>query len=131
AYDASDSMARKMAKAHQVVNGLLPTANPDDEFFLVRFSTEAHVMVHMTSQFDEIRNRIRSMDIRGTTALLDGVRVALDEMKQARHSRKALIIVSDGEDNASEWTVGELKSAVREQDVVIYAIGITDPSSLY
>jgi Ca-activated chloride channel family protein len=130
-FDASDSMGPKMGKARQAVNSLLASANPDDEFFLVRFSTEAHVMVHMTSQPDEIRERVRSMDVRGTTALLDGVRLALDEMRQARHSRKAIIIVSDGEDNASQWTVEELKAAVREQDVLVYAIGITDPSMLY
>ena len=46
------------------------------------------------------------------------------EMKRARYTRKAIIIISDGEDNASHWTVGDLKAAVREEDTVIYSIGI-------
>jgi len=130
-FDASDSMQPKMAKAREAVNSLLNNANPDDEFFLVRFSSEARLMVPMTSHVEDIRNAMGYMRISGTTALLDGVRLAMNEMQQARNTRKAIVIISDGEDNSSRWTVGELKSAVREKDILIYSIGIDDAPTAY
>ena len=130
-FDASDSMGPRMAKAREAVNALINDANPADEFFMVRFSTEARIVVPLTGRFDEIRNCVENLQVSGTTALLDGVRLAMDEMKKARYSRKAIIIISDGEDNASHWTVRELKAAVREQDILIYAIRIVDSADGY
>jgi VWFA-related protein len=123
-FDASDSMAPKLHKAFEALNALLSSANPADEFFLVRFSTQARIVVPMTSGPEEIRNHIGELQVGGSTALLDGVRLAMGEMKRARYTRKAIIIISDGEDNASHWSVGDLKTAVREEDIVIYSIGI-------
>jgi VWFA-related protein len=125
-FDASGSMEPKLSKARQAMNCLLDRANPDDEFFLVKFNSQARIVVPMTSQFGQIRAQASALEARGGTALLDGIRLAMAEMKRARYSRKALIIISDGEDNSSRWTVPELNAAVREQDVLIYAIGLTD-----
>lgn len=125
-FDASDSMLPKLETAREAVNNLLSNANPADEFFLVRFSTEARVLVPMTSRVDDIRNQVGAMRMGGSTSLLDGVRLGMAQMKHARYSRKALIIISDGDDNTSQWTVRELKAAVREQDILMYAIGIGD-----
>jgi VWFA-related protein len=80
----------------------------------------------MTNNPEDIRFEAQTLRLGGSTALLDGVRLAMTEMQHARHLRKAIIIISDGEDNSSRWTVSELKAAVREQDILIYAIGITD-----
>jgi VWFA-related protein len=125
-FDASDSMTPKMRKAREAVNTLLDNANPDDEFMLIRFSSEARVVVPLTNQIDEVRREMGTLRIGGTTALLDGVRLAMDEMEHARYTRKAIIVISDGEDNASHWKVADLKAAVRERDILIYTIGITD-----
>jgi VWFA-related protein len=125
-FDASGSMRSKMSKAREAVHTLLEHANPDDEFFFVRFSTEARLTVPLTHNTDDIRRQMDSLHTNGTTALLDAVRLAIQEMGQAHNSRKAIVIVSDGEDNASFWTVPELKRTVREQEIVIYAIGIPE-----
>jgi len=125
-FDASDSMQPKLRKAREAVSSLLSNANPNDEFFLTRFSTTAQILVPMTSRVDDIWNGMGMLRVNGGTALLDGVRLAMAEMKRAHHSRKALVIISDGEDNSSQWTIDELKAAVREQDILIYAIRITD-----
>jgi VWFA-related protein len=125
-FDTSDSMQPRMRQAREAVYTLLDNANPSDEFLLVRFSTEARIVVPLTSQVDEIRSRVGSLHVSGTTALLDGVRLALAEMKHAQHDRKALVIISDGEDNASFWTSDQLKAAAREEDVLLYAIRIGD-----
>jgi VWFA-related protein len=125
-FDTSDSMAPKLRRAREAVNVLLNTANLNDEFFLVKFSTEARIVVPRTSQFEQIRSGVATLEVNGSTALLDAIRLGIAEMKNARYSRKAIIIISDGEDNSSHWTVSELHTAVREQEIVIYAIGITD-----
>jgi Ca-activated chloride channel family protein len=130
-FDTSDSMEPRMGNARAAVNALLAAAHPDDEFLLVRFSTEARLVVPLTSRVEDIRNRVAAFRVGGTTALLDGVRLAMEEMKNARYTRKAIVIVSDGEDNSSHWTMGQLKAAVRERDIVIYAIGITDSDEAY
>jgi Ca-activated chloride channel family protein len=125
-FDASDSMGPKLNKAREAVNALLRNVNPNSEFFLVTFSTWAAVTVPMTSRPEEIRNSVERLRVGGSTALLDGVRLGMAEMKHARYERKALIIISDGEDNSSHWTVRELKAAVRQRDILIYSIGISD-----
>ena len=122
--DTSGSMRPKISKAREAVNTLLNNANPNDEFFLVRFSSEARLLVPTTQHPEDIRNQMGALHTSGTTALLDAVHVAISEMEHAHNSRKAIVIVSDGEDNSSSWTVGELRRAVREHEIVIYAIGI-------
>lgn len=128
-FDASDSMTPRFGKAREAVNALLGSANPNDEGFLVRFSSEARVVVPMTNRLEEIRNEVDNLQMHGSTALLDAVRLAMAEMSRAHYTRKAILIISDGEDNSSRWTMSELRAAVREQDILIYAIRIFDSDS--
>jgi VWFA-related protein len=80
----------------------------------------------MTRDREEIRRRMGSLRLGGSTALLDGIMLARNELRRAHHDRKAIVIISNGEDNASRCSVSQLKEAMRETDVLIYAIGITD-----
>jgi len=123
-FDTSGSMRSKMSKATEAVNTLLNTANPNDEFFFVTFSTEARLAVPLTQRVQDIRNKLNNLRTTGTTAILDAVHLAIAEMEHAHNSRKALVIVTDGEDNASSWTVNELKRSIREHEIVVYAIGL-------
>jgi Ca-activated chloride channel homolog len=129
--DTSDSMKPTLRRVRDSVNALLRSVHPDSEFFLETFSNRAEIRVPLTSHVEEIRNYLENLRADGGTALLDGVRVAMGEMKKARYLRKAIVIVSDGEDNSSHWTVNELKTAVCEQDIVIYSIAIHDPAAPY
>ena len=103
------------------------TANPEDEFFLVQFNTRPELIVPFTSNTEEIQNRLTFTQAKGRTALLDGVYMAMHEMKKAKNTRKAILILSDGGDNSSRYTETEVRSLVREADVQIYAIGIFEP----
>jgi VWFA-related protein len=125
-FDTSDSMKFRMNKAHEAVDALLRSANRDDEFFLVQFSSRARLLSGMTKDSEEIGRLAATMRVGGSTALLDAVALAMDEMKNARYVRKAIVIISDGDDNSSRCSVNELKKVVREGDVLIYAIGIVD-----
>ena len=123
-FDASGSMTGKLWKSKEAVASFFNIANPDDEFFLVAFNNRVDLAVDMTQDTQLLQRRLMSLQPQGETALLDGVMFSLQQIKKAHNSRKALIIVSDGGDNYSRYTFAELKSAVREADVQMYAIGI-------
>ena len=126
-FDTSGSMGNKLLKSRQAVSQFMKTANPEDEFFLVQFNDRPELVVPLTPDTDEIQNRLTFIQSKGRTALLDGVYMAMNEMKKARNPRKAILIISDGGDNSSRYTESEVRNAVRESDVQIYAIGIFEP----
>ncbi len=128
-FDASGSMGSKLAKSREAVAQFFKTANPEDEFFLVQFSDRPDMVQGFTNSLEEIQNRLTFTQSKGRTALLDGVYLALHQMKKARNPRKALLVISDGGDNNSRYTESEIKNLVREADVQIYAIGIFEPMS--
>jgi Ca-activated chloride channel homolog len=123
-FDTSGSMRPRIQKAREAVAALLNDANPKDEFFLVQFSSRAQLLAGLTTRTDEIWQQVSGMETGGATALLDAVELALNEMKSAQYTRKAIVIISDGDDNASRYSLHELKAAVRESDVLIYSLGI-------
>jgi len=126
-FDASGSMGAKLTKSRQAVAQFLRRANPEDEFFLVQFNDRPAMTVPFTVDSAEILNRLAFVQSKGSTALLDGVYMAMNHMKQAHNARKAILIISDGGDNSSRYTESEVKNAVREADVQIFAIGIFEP----
>jgi VWFA-related protein len=126
-FDASGSMGAKLAKSRQAAAQFFKTANPEDEFFLVQFNDRPELVVPFTTNTEEIQNRLAFTNAKGRTALLDGVYLAMNQMKKAKNARKAVLILSDGGDNSSRYTESEIKNAVREADVQIYAVGIFEP----
>jgi Ca-activated chloride channel homolog len=125
-FDISGSMADKIDKSRQAVVEFFRTANPQDEFFLVTFSEKPEVLVDFTSSVEDIQNKLVYAIPKGRTALLDAIYLGMDRMRKAHYERKALLIISDGGDNHSRYTEGEIKSMVREADVQIYGIGLFD-----
>ncbi len=126
-FDTSGSMGPKLQKSRQAAVQFFKTANPEDEFFLVEFNDRPELVVPFTADTGEIQNRLEFAQSKGKTALLDGVYMAMNQMKKARNPRKAILIISDGGDNNSRYTESEIKNAVREADVQIYGIGIFEP----
>ena len=128
-FDCSGSMGHKLEKSRMAVAQFFKMANPEDEFFLVQFNDSAQLAQPFTTSLEEIQNRLTFTQSKGRTALLDAVYLALHEMKKAKNPRKALLLISDGGDNNSRYTEGEIKNLVKEADVQIYAIGIYEPVS--
>lgn len=126
-FDTSGSMGAKLQKSRQAVAQFLKTANPEDEFALVEFSDRPELVVPFTTDIEEVQNRLTFTQSKGRTALLDGVYLAMNHMKKARNSRRAILIISDGGDNNSRYTESEVKNSVREADVQIYGLGIFEP----
>jgi Ca-activated chloride channel homolog len=125
-FDSSGSMSSKMDRAKDAVIEFFKTANPQDEFFMITFSDEPETVSDFTSSVDEIQNKLVFAVPRHRTALLDAIYMGVSKMRQAKYAKKALLIISDGGDNHSRYTEGEIKSLVKEADVMIYAIGIYD-----
>jgi VWFA-related protein len=101
----------------------------EDEFFLVTFGERTQLVRGFTRETDAINQRLSFLHAVGKTPLLDGVKLALEEMKNARSSRRALLIISDGGDNDSSIGEGELPGLLRESGVVeTYAIGLVQAS---
>lgn len=126
-FDLSGSMGSKFLRARKALTEFLRTSNPQDEFFVVGFNDRPSVIVDFTSDPDDVEARMVMLKPENRTALIDAVYLGVDHLRQAKYDRKALLVISDGGDNRSRYTEGELRRVVRESDVQIYSIGIFDP----
>lgn len=125
-FDLSGSMSTKFVRARKALSEFLRTSNPADEFFVVGFNDKPAVIVDYTSDVDDVEARMVMLRPENRTALIDAVYLGVNKLKEAKYDRKALLIISDGGDNRSRYTQGELRRVVRESDVQIYSIGIFD-----
>jgi Ca-activated chloride channel homolog len=125
-FDVSGSMSNKIDRSKEAVVEFFKTANPQDEFFVVSFSDEPELLSDFTNSVEDIQSRLVTASPKGRTALLDAIYLAIAKMRHARYERKALLIISDGGDNHSRYTEGEINSLIKEADVQIYGIGLFD-----
>jgi Ca-activated chloride channel homolog len=125
-FDMSNSMTSKIERAREAVVEFFKTANPQDEFFLIAFNDKPEEIADFSTSIDDIQGRLVYTVPHGRTALLDAIYLGVSKMRQAKYPKKALLIISDGGDNHSRYTENEIKSMVKEADVLIYAIGIYD-----
>ncbi|HEX4029380.1 MAG TPA: VWA domain-containing protein [Terracidiphilus sp.] len=126
-FDLSGSMSSKLIRAKEAILQFIKTANPQDEFFVIGFNDRPELIEDFTSSVEDIQARLATVQSGHRTALLDAIYYGVAKMKDAHHERKALLVVSDGGDNRSRYTEGEVRAQVRESDVEIYSIGIFDP----
>jgi Ca-activated chloride channel homolog len=125
-FDMSGSMSSKIERAREAVVEFFKTANPQDEFFMIAFADKPEEVSDFTSSVEDIQGKLVYTVPKGRTALLDAIYLGISKMRHAKYTKKALLIISDGGDNHSRYTEGEIKSLVKEADVLIYAIGIYD-----
>jgi VWFA-related protein len=126
ALDLSNSMkGQKLKQAREALDHLLADLlDPADEIFLYCFSDEPVLLRGWTSRRDLLRRALDSMAAGGLTALYDTVAQAVTFAQTGKHRKKALIIISDGNDTASHTSVAMLKRQIQESEVLVYAIGI-------
>ena len=126
-FDLSGSMSSKLVRAKESILQFIKTANPEDEFFVIGFNDRPELIEDFTSSVEDIEARLATVQSGHRTALLDAIYYGITKMRDAKHQRRALLVVSDGGDNRSRYTEGEVRAKVRESDVQIYAMGIFDP----
>ena len=123
-FDTSGSMSDKIQKSKEAALEFFKTSNPEDEFMLISFSNRPYLVSAFTDNYENILDRMLFVKAGGRTSLLDAIYLGLSRMKKSDTSRKALLVISDGGDNHSRYTERDIKRAVKESDVQIYAIGI-------
>ncbi len=123
-FDTSGSMRTSIADTREAMNLFFGTSGPDDEFFLMRFSDRPELISPFTRSAGEIRRKLGLVEPHGWTALYDAIFYSVQEIRRAAHPRRALLVLSDGEDNNSRYSESEVLSLVRESDVSVYAIGL-------
>jgi len=126
-FDLSGSMTSKLLRARDAILQFIKTANPEDEFFVIGFNDRPELIEDFTNSIEDIEARLATVHSGHRTALLDAIYYGVEKMREAKHQRKALLVVSDGGDNRSRYTEGEVRAQVKESDTEIYSIGIFDP----
>jgi Ca-activated chloride channel family protein len=124
--DNSGSMSTKRPSVNKSALDLIAASNPQDETFVVNFSDEAYIDQEFTSDVAKLRNGLSHTESRGGTALYDAVIGSADELaSDAKHPKQVLILITDGEDNASEQNLEQTIGRVQElSGPVIYSIGL-------
>jgi len=129
--DLSASMKRVLGDAKTSLQSLLQDANPADEAFLNGVSTHPRPYSGFTQDFGDLLGRVAFEEAGGNTALVDTIYDSLQELHKGIHARKALLVISDGMDNHSRHSQGELLELAMESDAQIYTIGVGDPAKQY
>src|SRR5882762_7359284 len=126
-FDVSGSMSEaKTARAKQALAGFIQTSHPRDEFFLVSFDSRAHLLLARSRDGDAVLKRFTYFQTGGNTALYDALYLGLDKVTHGTYPKRAILLITDGEDNDSRYTFKEVRRALRESDVGVYTIGIRD-----
>jgi Ca-activated chloride channel homolog len=124
--DTSGSMGNKMRQAAAAASEFLKTAGTQDEFFLVEFNEKPKLVVPFGVEPEELLKRVSRARPFGRTSLLDAVQMGVAQMKKARHTRRAIVILSDGADNRSRSTPYQTRMSLVESGAQLYAMGIFD-----
>jgi Ca-activated chloride channel family protein len=124
--DMSGSMKDKLERTREAIQQFCEASNPQDEFFMITFSDAPRLATDFTSKSEQLENDLLTSASKGRTALLDAIYMGLRKMKDARYPRRALLILSDGGDNHSRYSERDIRSAVKEADVLLYAVGTYD-----
>jgi VWFA-related protein len=124
--DTSGSMdSEKMAAAKAALNRfLLDLLGPDDEVFLYRFDSTPELVQEWTTDRRRVSAALNRIQPRGGTAMYDALSEAIPLAQAGQHRKKALLVISDGNDTSSRTAILELKAQIRETEVLVYAIGI-------
>ncbi len=124
-FDTSGSMKTNgnIQSARAALSRFLQSANPADEFFMVAFNQETNLVSGFTHDGASIMNHAALRQPGGRTAVYDAVYLGLEKIREGKNDRKALILITDGEDNSSRYSPSEVRELAKESDAEIYAIG--------
>jgi len=126
ALDTSQSMSgEKIQAAKSALDRFLfDLFGPDDEFFLYRFSDDPQLLQDWTTDRSALSRSLNRAIPNGRTALYDAVADAVPLAQKGRNLKKALVVISDGNDTSSRTSMREIKQIIRENEALVYAIGI-------
>jgi len=123
--DNSGSMREKRLKVEQAALALVKASNPQDEVFVVNFNDEAYLDVPITGDVKKLEEGVARIDSRGGTAMRDAIDLSMEYVRdKGKRDKKVIVVVTDGNDNASDITLEKLVQKAQQREVLIYAIGL-------
>lgn len=126
-FDVSGSMSgEKILKARNALERFINTSHPRDEYYLIAFNKRAQLLMDRTRDGEAVLNKLTLVEPKNNTALYDACYLGVERVTRGTHQKKALLIISDGQDNASRYNFKEVRRLMKESDVVIYSVGIMD-----
>jgi Ca-activated chloride channel family protein len=126
-FDVSGSMAGdKLSRARIALRKFVETSHNDDQYFLIGFNSRAQLLVDNTRDGDEVLDKLTFVQPKDQTALYDATYLGVQKVTRGAHKKRAILLISDGQDNQSRYTFSEVRRLLKESDVVVYAIGILD-----
>jgi len=127
--DTSNSMERKISPATRAVDRFLRDIHEDDDIFLMTFDGSVKVRQDFTSDRDKLWGALQKIKLGAGTSLYDGVIQGTDKLKKGKYPKKAVLLISDGMDTSSEHDYDVARLAVRESEMLLYAMGIAPEGS--
>ncbi len=126
-FDVSGSMTgEKIGKARKALEKFINTSHPSDEYFLIAFNNRAQLLLDRTRDGEAVLQKLTLVQPKEDTALYDAAYLGIERVTRGTRQKKALLIISDGQDNSSRYNFGEVRRLMKESDVTVYAVGIID-----
>jgi Ca-activated chloride channel family protein len=122
--DTSISMERKISTATRAVDRFLRDIHADDDIFLMTFDQSVRVRQDFTSDRDKLWTALDKVRLGSGTSLYDGVVAGVEKLRKGKYQKKAILLISDGVDTASDRNEDDARIAVRESEMLVYALGI-------
>jgi Ca-activated chloride channel family protein len=123
--DTSGSMDRKIRTAVEAVERFVRRIHQDDEIFLITFSGQAVLRQDFTDDRDKLSQALHRINATGGTALYDALGDGLNKLRSARHAKRALLVITDGQDTASTTKLDQVLQSIRAAELLVYPIGIS------
>ena len=126
-FDVSGSMSgEKISKARKALERFINTSHPNDEYFLIAFNSRAQLLMDRTRDGEAVLQKLTLVEPKNNTALYDACYLGVERVTRGAHQKKAILIISDGQDNSSRYNFKEVRRMLKESDVSIYSVGIMD-----
>ena len=124
-FDVSGSMSGdKVNRAREALSKFIQTSHNMDEYFLIAFNSRAQLLLDKTRDGNAVLDKLTFVQTRSNTALYDACYLGVEKVQRGAHPKRALLLISDGQDNNSRYTYNELRRLLKESDVTLYGIGI-------
>jgi Ca-activated chloride channel family protein len=129
--DISASMKDVVKYAREAAVTFAQMGTTQDEFFAIAFNTQPRLLMDFTRNVSELQNRIAlETDTGGRTALYDAMYMAVEKVKKGQHARKAIVTITDGQDNRSRYTARDFEELMREQDIQVVRLPLIDGEAI-
>lgn len=124
-FDVSGSMSGdKIRRARMALSRFIETSKDSDEYFLIGFNSRAQLLLDRTRDGDAVISKLTFVEPKSNTALYDACYLGVEKVTRGAHKKRAILVISDGQDNNSRYTFKDLRRLVKESDVVMYSVGI-------